>query len=124
PFGRSTKGAGCATSIRPGRLTNDRMKRRAFITLIGSAAAWPNVPRRLPLAPLYRPGGWLFRVEGNQGTKGQAAICYRPEGRCDIRHRWHLGELEGASVRRLDQDVLPSSPPMPYVTSDGLMLGR
>jgi hypothetical protein len=44
-------------------------------------------------------------MEGDQGTAGEAALrdCHE---RCRaVRHRWHLGELEGAIVWRLDQDV-------------------
>jgi SOS response associated peptidase (SRAP) len=44
-------------------------------------------------------------MEGDQGPEGEAALRDRNEGRRAVRHRRHLGELEGPVVGRLDPYV-------------------
>jgi hypothetical protein len=63
----------------------------------GSGVA--DIPGCVPAPPLHRAGGRLFRVEGDQGTEGEAALRHRHEGWCVIRYRGHLGELEGTCIR-------------------------
>jgi putative SOS response-associated peptidase YedK len=36
-------------------------------------------------------------MEGDQGAEGQAAVCYRNEGWCAVRHRRLVGKLEDAA---------------------------
>jgi hypothetical protein len=47
---------------------------------------------------LHRTGRWLLRVEGDRGAEGQAALCYRHEGRQPIRHWRAMGELERPEI--------------------------
>src|SRR5262249_15319071 len=55
-----------------------------------------DLPRCLPRTPMHRAGRWLFRMEGDQGSKGEAALRYRHEGRRTFRTWGDLGELERA----------------------------
>src|SRR5262249_5851846 len=55
-----------------------------------------DVPRCVPQAPLRCTSGRLLRMEGDQGSEGKAALRDSDEGWRALRHRRHLGELEGA----------------------------
>jgi putative SOS response-associated peptidase YedK len=35
-----------------------------------------DIPGCVPQTPLHRAGGRVLRVEGDQGTKGEAAVCH------------------------------------------------
>jgi hypothetical protein len=50
------------------------------------------------------PVDGFFEWRGDQGSEGKAAVRYRYEGRRAVRHRRHLGELEGAGFGRMDSD--------------------
>ena len=63
-----------------------------------------DLPGCLSQAPLHRPGGWLLRVEGDQGSKGQAALCHRYKRRQPVRAWWALGELERPGIGRVGSD--------------------
>ena len=54
---------------------------------------------------LHSAGRWLLRVEGDQRAESQATLCHRHEGRQTVRHRRHLGELEGPDVWRVGPHV-------------------
>jgi putative SOS response-associated peptidase YedK len=49
--------------------------------------------------------GWLLRMEGDQRSEGKADLRDSDEGRGAVRHRRHLGELEGACFGRMDSDL-------------------
>jgi hypothetical protein len=46
---------------------------------------------------MYSAGGWVLRVEGDQGPEGHAAVRHCDEGRRALRYRRYMGELEAAA---------------------------
>ena len=64
-----------------------------------------DFPGCLPQAPMHSAGGWLLRVEGDQGAESKTALRHCHEGRRAVRPCWHLGELERAGLRRMDSDL-------------------
>jgi hypothetical protein len=51
-----------------------------------------DVPRGVPQAPVHPAGGWILRVDGDQGRQAAVRDCH--EGPIAVRYRRGLGELE------------------------------
>src|SRR5262245_7748173 len=100
---RSFYGASDQLDSRCPRRRGDRMKRRAFITLLGgAAAAWPLAARAQQGERVRRIGVLMSAVEGDQRglesitafAQGLAELGWTVGRNVRIEYRWGAGDLD------------------------------
>src|SRR5262245_49560718 len=109
------------------RRRGDRVKRRAFITLLGGAAGWPLAARAQQGERMRRIGVLMSAVEGDPTglefvtafAQGLAELGWTVGRNVRIEYRWGAGDLD--RFRRYAAELIALSPDVVLATAGSIV---